>query len=88
MTSQLAIYLQNMDKYVPFCNEYMRTYHIIAIATVLEINDGHWPFSDQFQHLTDQNPFWSAKFPVHFQWDTYKICYIQKNSQPISDPYF
>ena len=29
----------------------------------------HWPFSKQFQHLADQNPFWSAKFTVHFQWD-------------------
>ena len=24
---------------------------------VLEIAVGHWPFSDQFQHLTNQNPF-------------------------------
>ena len=38
--------------------------------TVLEITVGHWPFSDQFQHLTDQNPLWSVKFPVHFQWDS------------------
>ena len=38
--------------------------------TVLEIAAGHWPFSDQFQHLADQNPCWSAKFTVHFQWDS------------------
>ena len=37
--------------------------------TVLEITVGHWPFSDQFQHLANQNPFWLAKFTVHFQWD-------------------
>jgi len=35
----------------------------------LEITIGHWPFSDQFQHLADQNPFWSANFTIHFQWD-------------------
>ena len=39
------------------------------VNTVLEITVGHRPFSDQFQHLADQNPFWSAIFPVHFQWD-------------------
>ena len=38
-------------------------------VSVLEITVGHWPFSDQFQHLADQNPFWLAKFTVHFQWD-------------------
>ena len=37
---------------------------------VLEITVGHWPFSDQFQHLADQNQFWSAIFPVHFQWNS------------------
>ena len=38
---------------------------------VLEIVAGHWPFSDQFhQHLANQNPFWLAKFTVHFQWDS------------------
>ena len=37
--------------------------------TVLEITVSHWPLSDQFQHLVDQNRFWSTKFPVHFQWD-------------------
>ena len=36
---------------------------------VLEVAAGHWLFSDQFQHLADQNPFWSAKFTVHFQWE-------------------
>ena len=38
--------------------------------TVLEIIVGHWSFSDQFQHLADQNPFWSAIFSVYFQWDS------------------
>ena len=37
-------------------------------TAVLEITVGYWPFSDQYHHLGDQNPFWSAKFSVHFQW--------------------
>ena len=41
----------------------------ISSISVLEITVGHWPFSNQFQHLADQNPFWSAKFTIHFQWD-------------------
>jgi len=40
-----------------------------TIKAVLEITAGHWPFSNQFQHLADQTPFWSANFTVHFQWD-------------------
>ena len=48
------------------------------LNTVLEITVGHWPFSDQFQHLADQNPFWSAKFTVHFQWDGMAIDNLQK----------
>ena len=36
----------------------------------VEIAVGHWPFSEQFQHLAGQNPFWSVKFPVRFQWDS------------------
>ena len=43
--------------------------HIRTYAE-LEITVGHWPFSDQFQHFTDQIPFWSAKFHTHFQWNT------------------
>jgi len=38
-------------------------------SAVLEITVGHWPFSIQFQHLADQNSFWSANFTVHFHWD-------------------
>ena len=37
-----------------------------CISTVLEITAGHGLFSDQFQHLANQNSFWSAKFTVHF----------------------
>ena len=50
---------------------------------MLEITVIHWPFSDQFQYLADQNPFWSAKFTVHLQWTTmtYKVSYFQKNNQ-------
>ena len=49
------------------------TIKILAIPAmedyaVLEITVGHWLFSDQFQHLANQNPFWLAKFAVHFQW--------------------
>jgi len=40
-----------------------------ASTSVLEITVGHWPFSNQFKHLADQNPFWLANFTVHFQWD-------------------
>jgi len=42
---------------------------ISCSVAVLEIIVGHWLFSDQFQHLADQNPFWSTNFSVHFQWD-------------------
>jgi len=45
---------------------------------VPEITVGHWPFSNQFQHLANQNPFWSANFTIYFQ----------KNGRPIFDPYF
>ena len=38
--------------------------------SVLEITVSHWPFSDQFQDLAKQNPFWLAKFTVYFQWDS------------------
>ena len=60
---------------------------------MLEITVGHLLFSDQFQHLADQNPFWSTKFPVHFQWNGKSIAYkirilSSNNGQPISDPYF
>ena len=55
---------------------------------MLEITVGHWPFSDQFQHLADQNPFWSAKFIMHFQWDNLQNVLFSKNGRPISDPYF
>ena len=43
--------------------------YINIMSSALEIAAGHWPFSDQFQHLAIQNPFWSAKFTVHFQWE-------------------
>ena len=42
------------------------------LTSVLEITIGHWQFSDQYQHLADQNPFWSAKFPVRFYWDSHQ----------------
>ena len=42
----------------------------ITTYSVLEIKVGHWSFSNQFQHLADQNPFWLAKFPVHFKCDS------------------
>ena len=39
----------------------------VCMYAMLEITVGHWAFSEQFQHLVNQNLFWSAKFPVHFQ---------------------
>ena len=36
---------------------------------VLEITVGHLLFSDQLQHLADQNSLRLAIFPVHLQWD-------------------
>jgi len=42
---------------------------VLYVYSMLEITVGHWPFSDQFQPLTDQNPSWLANFTVHFQWD-------------------
>ena len=45
-------------------------YNQSVIISGLEITAGSWSFSDQFQHLANQNPFWSTKFPVHFQWDS------------------
>ena len=41
----------------------------LSIVSVLEIAAGHLLFSNQFQHLANQNPCWLAKFTVHFQWD-------------------
>jgi len=53
-----------------------------AIKTVLEITVSHWPFSNQYQQSANQNPFWSANFTVHFQWDgnqiTYNMSYLRK----------
>ena len=40
-----------------------------CIVAVLEIAAGHWLFSDQFQHLANQNPFLLAKLTAHSQWD-------------------
>ena len=51
-----------MDKYF---HEKLHNYY-----AVLEITVGYWPFSNQFHHLANQNPLWSAKFPVHYQWDS------------------
>ena len=39
-------------------------------SAVPEIIVSHWLLSEQFQHLTNHNLFWLAKFPVHFQWDS------------------
>ena len=32
-------------------------FEVISNSTVLEITVGHWPFSNQFQHLAIQNLF-------------------------------
>ena len=44
-------------------------YSTCLLVSVLEITADHWPFSNQFQHLANQNPFRSAKFTVYFQWE-------------------
>ena len=49
---------------------YRSLMHTISVP---EITAGHWPFSDQFPHLANQNPFWSAKFTVHFQWEGHQL---------------
>ena len=36
-------------------------------SAVLEIAAAHQPFSDQLQHMVNQNIFWLAKFTVHVQ---------------------
>ena len=41
-------------------------------TSVLEITVGHWPFSDQFQHLANQNLLFIG---IHFQWDSSVIVY-------------
>jgi len=57
------------------------------MITVLEITVGHWPFSDQFQYLTDQNSFCSDKFTVHFQWKAIKIPVKSSNLLKMSDQF-
>ena len=50
------------------------------VSTVVAIPFGHWPFSDQFQHMTDQNPLLLAKltFSMGRQSITYKMSYLKK----------
>ena len=58
---------------------------------VLEITVGHWPFSDQFQHLADQIHFGRPNLLYIFNGmanDNLQKCPIFKNGRPISDPYF
>ena len=67
----------------------MHTYNT-CIHTVLEMAAGHQPFSDQFQHMANQNCFWSAKLQYIFSGRAINILqkfYLQKNSWPISDSY-
>jgi len=47
----------------------MRSSKQFTVNTINRITVGHWPFSDQFQHLANQNPFWLTDFTIHFQWD-------------------
>ena len=63
-------------------------YKFEHINSVLEIIDGHWPFSDQFQHLADQNPCWSAYIFNGTAVNSLQNIVSPKNGQPISDPYF
>ena len=50
-------------------NHQPRHFSVDSVVTVLEITVSHWPFSDQFQHLANQNPFWSAKFTFSMGWE-------------------
>ena len=61
-----------------------------GLSTIgLAINT-HWPFSDQFQHLANQNLFWLAKFTVHFNGKTitYKMSYLQRKWPTNLSPLF
>jgi len=66
----LVTYIEaRSKKYENFTNKNLINIQHDIKLPVLEITVGHWPFSDQFQHFVDQNPFWLANFTVHFQWD-------------------
>jgi len=52
---------------------------------VLEITVNHWPFSNQFQHLTNQNVF---DWPYFLSIFNETAIQSLKNGQPIPDPYF
>ena len=54
-------------KYIHYVNYLIATDILYGILPLLEITVSHWPFSDQFQHLANQDPFWSAKFTEHFK---------------------
>ena len=43
---------------------HVRVWWLYCYLLTLEIAAGHWSFSNQFQHLAHQNPFWLAKFTV------------------------
>ena len=45
----------------------------VHMWAVLEITVGHWPFSNLFQHLANQNSFWSAIFPPWIFTSPYKV---------------
>ena len=61
-------YLQvHSSNYIPVCPLYsISSYSVSSWLLVI---------SNQFQHLANHNPLWSAKFTVHLQWDA--IHYIQ-----------
>ena len=61
-----------------------------AAGSMLEIAAGHWPFSDQFQYMANQNQLLLPKFIVHFNErgiNNLQKSSSSKNGQPISDPY-
>ena len=51
----MRTYIHTYSRYV--CKEWMNktSRAFYSIAAELEIAVGHWPFSDQFQELADQN---------------------------------
>ena len=56
-------------------------------CSVLEIMVGHSPFSNQFQHLADQNLFLSTIFPIYFHWDNSVIVYKISNLKKTADQF-
>ena len=70
ITAHVVFLLQiRTNKYSSPMHSIPHAFQVVNSIAVLEIAAGHWLLSNQFQYLADQNPFWLAKFTVHFQWN-------------------